>query len=71
MRAFFKSAAPYARDALRLPVADVEAAFEEITGRPPDENSFKIHRGKGAAHRAFFHIAPDKLCYMIGEIVSP
>ena len=127
MRAFFKSAAPYAQDALRLPVANVdaavphyervfgfrvvsrrsephpaailerdsvrigleqnggdpeqegcffevdnvEAAFEEITGRPPDENSFKIHRGKGAAHRAFFHIAPDKLCYMIGETVSP
>ena len=123
MKAIFKRAAPYAKDALNLPVADVEAAipyyektfgfrlvsrheephrrailardevqigiaenggdptqegcffavenleaaFEEINGRPPSESSFQTQHFDGVSYRVFFEVAPDGLCYMLGE----
>ena len=123
MKAVFKRAAPYADDAMNLPVADVdaaipyyekkfgfivvsknetppksvvfarddikiglaenggdptqegcffevdnvEAAFEEIKGKPPAEADFRIDKHGDTALRVFFEVAPDGLCYMIGE----
>jgi len=124
MKAVFKTAAPYARDAMNLPVHDVdsaipyyektlgfrvvsrqdapcksvalardsiqiglaenggdpsqegcffevdnlEAAFEEIHGLPPPESAFRLNQFGGATYRVFFVIAPDGLCYMLGQI---
>lgn len=123
MKAIFKRAAPYAKDALNLPVADVdaaipfyettfgfrlvsrqeephqrailardnieiglaenggdptqegcffevenlEAAFEEIKGTPSSESSFQTQDFYGVSYRVFFEVAPDGLCYMLGE----
>jgi catechol 2,3-dioxygenase-like lactoylglutathione lyase family enzyme len=123
MKAMFKKAAPYADDALNLPVENVdaaipyyentfgfrvvsrqdaphksvilarddiqiglaenggdptqegcffevdnvEAAFAEITGRPPDESSFRLDKFGQVSYRVFFEVAPDGLCYMMGE----
>ena len=123
MKAIFKRAAPYADDAMNLPVAgvdaaipyyettfgfrvesrhdaprksvilardhiqiglaenggdptqegcffevdSVEAAFEEIKGKPPSESDFRIDKFGPVSYRVFFEVAPDGLCYMIGE----
>jgi catechol 2,3-dioxygenase-like lactoylglutathione lyase family enzyme len=123
MNAKFLRAAPYADDALNLPVADVaaaipyyektfgfqvvsrsdtphqsvvlgrdairiglaenggdptqegcffevdnlEAAFEEIKGAPPTEASFRVDRLRNGSYRVFFEVAPDGLCYMLGQ----
>jgi len=123
MKAMFKKAAPYADDALNLPVENVdaaipyyentfgfrvvsrqdaphksvilarddiqirlaenggdptqegcffevdnvEAAFAEITGQPPDESSFRLDKFGHVSYRVFFEVAPDGLCYMMGE----
>ena len=123
MKAIFKSAAPYARDAMNLPVHDldaaipyyekalgfrlvsrqdapyksvilsrdaiqiglaenggdptqegcffevdnIEAAFEEIRGLPPVEAAFRRDQFGGVTYRVFFVVAPDGLCYMLGE----
>ena len=123
MKAVFKTAAPYADDALNLPVLDVdaavpyyektfgfrvvsrqaaphksvilarddiqiglaeyggdpeqegcffevdnvEAAFAEIKGTPPAESDFRIDELGDVPIRVFFVVAPDGLCYMIGE----
>ena len=123
MKAVFKRAAPYADDAMNLPVADVEAAipyyeetfgfsvvsrqdaphksvvlardaiqiglaenggdptqegcffevdnveaaFEEINGRAAGESDFRIDKFGDASLRVFFVVAPDGLCYMLGQ----
>lgn len=123
MKANFKRAAPYAEDAMNLPVADVEAAipfyeqtlgfrvvsrkdtpyksavlarddiqiglaenggdptqegcffevddldaaFAEIKGRPPAGDDIRIDLHGKRAMRCFFVVAPDGLCYMIGQ----
>jgi len=123
MKAVFKRAAPYADDAMNLPVADVEAAipyyektfgfrvvsrrdeapksvilardeiqiglaenggdpeqqgcffevdnieaaFEEIKGKPGTDSDFRIDKFGDASLRVFFVVAPDGLCYMIGQ----
>jgi lactoylglutathione lyase len=123
MKAIYKRAAPYANDALNLPVADVDAAipfyettfgfrvvsqeasplksvilarddvkiglaenggdptqegcffevdnaaaaFEEIKGTPATEADFRLDKFGDASYRVFFVIAPDGLCYMLGE----
>lgn len=125
MKAVFKRAAPYAQDALNLPVADVdaaipfyertfdfhvvsksdaphksvilarddiqiglaenggdpsqegcffevdnvEAAFEETKGKAPTESDFRIDKFGDTSFRVFFVIAPDGLCYMLGQRV--
>jgi lactoylglutathione lyase len=123
MKAVFKTAAPYAQDALNLPaqnvdtaipyyektfgfrvvsrqdapfksvilardsiqiglaenggdpsqegcffeVDNIEAAFEEIKGAPPHESAFRHDKCAGVTCRVFFVVAPDGLCYMLGE----
>lgn len=48
-------------------VENVEAAFEEITGAPPTELAFRMDDFNGVPYRVFFVVAPDGLCYMLGE----
>ena len=123
MKAVFKRAAPYANDAMNLPVADVDAAipfyqktfgfrvvtrkeephksvilardgiqiglaenggdptqegcffevdnldaaFEEIKGKPPAESDIRIDKFGDTSMRVFFVVAPDGLCYMLGQ----
>ena len=123
MKAKFKRAVPYAKDAMNLPVADVEAAisfyeqtlgfrvvgredspqrrvvlarddiqiglaenggdptqegcyfevdnieaaFEEIKGRKPAESDLDLQTWGESKQRVFFVVAPDCLCYMLGQ----
>jgi catechol 2,3-dioxygenase-like lactoylglutathione lyase family enzyme len=123
MKAVFKTVAPYADDAMSLPVRDIDAAipyyektfgfnvvsrkdaphrsviltrdniqiglaenggdssqegcffevdnvaaiFEEIKGAPPTESAFRLDKFGGVSYRVFFVVAPDGLCYMLGE----
>lgn len=123
MKAVFKSAAPYADDAMNLPVRDVdaaipyyektlgfrvvsrqqsphrsailardniqiglaenggdpeqegcffevdnvEAAYEEIKGTAPTESAFRVDKMGSVSYRVFFEVAPDGLCYMLGQ----
>ena len=48
-------------------VDDVEAAFEEIKGVKPGEADLRINNYGETSSRVFFVIAPDGLCYMIGQ----
>ncbi len=123
MKALYRRAAPYADDAMNLPVADVDAAipyyeetfgfrvvtreevphksvilardeiqiglaenggdptqegcffevdnldaaFEEIKGKPPAESDIRIDQFGDSSMRVFFVVAPDGLCYMLGQ----
>jgi lactoylglutathione lyase len=123
MRAVFKTVAPYADDAMNLPVKDVDtaipyyektfgfrvvsrqdaphrsvifardgvqiglaenggdssqegcffevdnvaSAFEEIMGAPPTESALRTDKFDGVPYRVFFVVAPDGLCYILGE----
>ena len=125
MKAVFKTAAPYADDAMNLPVEDVdqaipyyekmfgfrvvsrqdaphksvvlardniqiglaenggdptqegcffevdnvETAFEELksNGLEKDEAGFRIDQHGDTSYRVFFIVAPDGLCYCLGE----
>jgi lactoylglutathione lyase len=48
-------------------VDNVEAAFEEIRGKPPAESDFRVDKFGDSLYRVFFEVAPDGLCYMIGQ----
>ena len=48
-------------------VDDVEAAYFEIKGRRPAAGEIKVQQHGGGSFRAFFEIAPDGLCYLIGQ----
>ena|SRR2546423_13143021 len=48
-------------------VDNVEAAFAEIKGKPPSEKDIQINQHGDSTTRVFFVIAPDGLCYMIGQ----
>lgn len=50
-------------------VASVDEAFEELKGRGLELSAPKVARANDGAYRAFFVIAPDGLCYMLGEPV--
>ena len=123
MKPKFKRAVPYAKDAMNLPVADVEAAipfyeqtlgfrvvqredsphrravlarddiqialaenggdptqegcyfevdnieaaFAEIKGKKPAESDLKVQNWGQSSQRVFFVVAPDGLCYMLGQ----
>jgi len=123
MSTLFLRAAPYAKDALNLPVADVAAAipyyektfkfsvvsehdhphktvilardqiqiglaenggdptqegcffevdnivsaFEEIKGKTPTATDIGSQDFYGKSYRVFFEVAPDGLCYLIGQ----
>jgi lactoylglutathione lyase len=48
-------------------VDNIEAAFQEIKGKPPSGADIKLDKVGDVSHRVFFVVAPDGLCYMIGE----
>ena len=50
-------------------VDNIETAFEEIKGKPPGDSDIKTQDLYGKAFRVFFEVAPDGLCYMIGQPV--
>jgi predicted enzyme related to lactoylglutathione lyase len=53
-------------------VDDVEAAFEELkaNGLGRENAEFRVDKHGEQLYRVFFIIAPDKLCYCIGEDVT-
>jgi catechol 2,3-dioxygenase-like lactoylglutathione lyase family enzyme len=50
-------------------VDDVEAAFAELkaNGLPQDKPSFRIDQYGPSKFKVFFVVAPDRLCYCLGE----
>ena len=48
-------------------VENIEAAYEEITGAPPDGSDIEVQTLRSGPHRVFFIVAPDGLCYMLAE----
>jgi len=48
-------------------VDNVEAAFAEIKGRPAAESDLRVDEFGDSTYRVFFEVAPDGLCYMIGQ----
>lgn len=50
-------------------VDDVEAAFAELkaNGLPLGEANFRLDQHGDTSYRVFFVIAPDGLCYCLGE----
>ena len=48
-------------------VNNIEAAFTEIKGKPPSDSDFRIDQQGEATLRVFFEVAPDGLCYMMGQ----
>ena len=50
-------------------VDNIESAFEEIKGKPPAASDIESQEFYGKTFRVFFEVAPDGLCYMIGQPV--
>jgi lactoylglutathione lyase len=48
-------------------VDNIEAAFTEIKGKPPADSDFRIDQHAQTTLRVFFEVAPDGLCYMMGQ----
>ena len=48
-------------------VDNVEAAFAEIKGKQPGDDDLQTNRHGDLTSRVFFVVAPDGLCYMIGQ----
>jgi lactoylglutathione lyase len=48
-------------------VDNVEAAFVEIKGKASAASDFRVDKLGKQSYRVFFVVAPDGLCYMIGE----
>ena len=48
-------------------VDDIEAAYEEIKGAQPGEADLETQTDGSNTSKVFFVIAPDGLCYMIGQ----
>lgn len=50
-------------------VTSVDKVFEELKGRGLKVTAPEVQRSEHGAFRAFFVVAPDGLCYMLGEPV--
>ncbi|MPY90774.1 MAG: VOC family protein [Luteitalea sp.] len=50
-------------------VDDVEVAFAELkaNGLDSDDAGFRVDKYGGTSYRVFFVVAPDGLCYCLGE----
>ncbi len=48
-------------------VDDVAAAFAEIKNKQPNVSQPELQKVNGRTFKAFFVVAPDGLCYMIGQ----
>jgi len=51
-------------------VNDIEAAYEDFHGAPPSDSAIKVQRFGDTSSRVFFIVAPDGLCYMLGETTA-
>jgi lactoylglutathione lyase len=51
-------------------VDDVAAAFREIRGAPPADSDLRTDHYGEKSFRVFFVVAPDGLCYCIGERIT-
>lgn len=58
-----------AQDGSFFEVTSVDAAREDLKGRGLQPGALQVQRSEHGAYRAFFVVAPDGLCYMIGERV--
>ena len=52
-------------------VDDVDAAFDELKTLGASPGDIEEQDAGGRPHRAFFVIAPDGLCYMIAQPLTP
>ncbi len=50
-----------------IEVDDIAAAYEEIHGKPPAEGALRTDRHGAATFQVFFVVAPDGLCYCLGQ----
>lgn len=50
-------------------VSSVDAVFEDLKSRGLELRAPELQRSEHGAYRAFFVVAPDGLCYMLGERV--
>ena len=50
-------------------VSDVDAAFADLKGRGLELGPPQIQRSTDGTYKSFFVVAPDGLCYMVGERV--
>jgi catechol 2,3-dioxygenase-like lactoylglutathione lyase family enzyme len=48
-------------------VENIESAFAEIKGKSPADGDIEVNRRGNSSQRVFFVVAPDGLCYMLGE----
>ena len=48
-------------------VDNIEAAYEEIKGAKPVDSDLETQTYGSTTSRVFFVVAPDGLCYMIGQ----
>ena len=48
-------------------VDNAEAAFAEIKGKAATDSDFRVDKFGDTSLRVFFEVAPDGLCYMLGE----
>lgn len=48
-------------------VDDIESAFAEIKGKSSAAGDIEINPDGNGSQRVFFVVAPDGLCYMLGE----
>ena len=48
-------------------VDDIEAAHQEILGQPKDRANLQVQKYGDTAFSVFFVIAPDGLCYCLGQ----
>jgi catechol 2,3-dioxygenase-like lactoylglutathione lyase family enzyme len=55
------------QDGCFFEVDNLEAAFVEIKGSTPAASDFRVDKFGGQSYRVFFVVAPDGLCYMIGQ----
>ncbi len=58
-----------AQDGAFFEVSSVDRVFEELRGRGLQLDRPTAHRSEKGATRSFFVVAPDGLCFMIGEPV--
>lgn len=60
------------QDGCFFEVDDVEAAFDELkaNGLSLTEPNYRIDKHGDTTYRVFFVIAPDSLCYCLGEVSS-
>ena len=58
------------QDGAFFEVSSIEGIFEELVGRGLELAPPRVQQSAGGAVRAFFVVAPDGLCYMLGEPVA-